>query len=98
MPWAFRFDHLQPSKPILFWQFSKILTFILGGHFLLPQKANNGKREFSQLVNSKVDSEEEFSRFKISRKATQTSCISSIFICTICSLKCETLRSLKMTG
>ena len=29
MPGAFKLDHLQPVKPILFYQFSKIFTFIL---------------------------------------------------------------------
>ena len=38
MPGAFKLDHLLPFKPILFWEFSVCLTFILGGHFLLPQR------------------------------------------------------------
>ena len=29
--------------------FSNFFTFILGSPFLLPQRANNGKGEFSQL-------------------------------------------------
>ena len=45
MPGAFKLDHLQPLKPILFWQFSICFIFILGGHFLLPQRANSEKRE-----------------------------------------------------
>ena len=49
VPWAFKLDHLQPFKPILFWQFSIYMTFILGGQFLLPQRASSEKREFSQL-------------------------------------------------
>ena len=42
---AFKLDHLQPIKLILFPNFSIFFTFILGGQFLLPQRANNGKRE-----------------------------------------------------
>ena len=49
VPGAFKLDHLHPSKPILLGQFFNFFTFILGGQFLLPQKANNGKREFTQL-------------------------------------------------
>ena len=49
MPWAFKLNHLQPFKPILFPNFSNILTFILGSPILLPQRANNEKRQFSQL-------------------------------------------------
>ena len=30
-------------KPLLFWKFSNFFTFILGGQFLLPQRANNGE-------------------------------------------------------
>ena len=32
-------------------KFSHFFTFILGGQFLLPQRANNGKRAFTQLLN-----------------------------------------------
>ena len=49
VPGAIKLDHLQPSKPILFWNFSNFFTFILGSQFLLPQRANNGKGKFSQL-------------------------------------------------
>ena len=49
VPGAFKLDHLQPVKPFLFPKFSNFCTFILGGQFLLPQRANNEKREFSQL-------------------------------------------------
>ena len=45
---AFKLDHLHPFKLLLFWEFSNFFTFILGGQFLLPQRANNGKREFFQ--------------------------------------------------
>ena len=53
MPGTFKLDQLQPNRPILFWKFSYFSTFILGSHFLLPQKqrANNQEREFSQLQN-----------------------------------------------
>ena len=50
-PGAFKLDHLQPFKPILFRNIFIFFTFILGGQFLLPQRAINGKREFSQLQN-----------------------------------------------
>ena len=49
VPWAFKLDHLQPIKPLYFPNFYKFFTFILKGQFLLPQRANNGKREFTQL-------------------------------------------------
>ena len=48
-PWAFKLDRLHPFKPLLFSKISNFFTFILGGQFLLPQRANNGKREFIQL-------------------------------------------------
>ena len=46
---AFKLDHLHPFKPLLFWKISNFFTFVLGGQFLLPQRANKGKRGFSQL-------------------------------------------------
>ena len=51
MPGAFKLDHLQSIEPILFWTFSIFFTFILGSHFLLTQRANNGKVRFTQLNN-----------------------------------------------
>ena len=51
VPGAFKLDHLQAMKPLLFPDFSNFFTFILGGQFLLPQRANNGKWEFTQLQN-----------------------------------------------
>ena len=45
MSGASKLDHLQPFKPILFWNFSNSFTFILGSPFLLPQKANYGSWE-----------------------------------------------------
>ena len=45
---SFKLGHLQP---ILFWKIFNFFTFILGGQFLLPQRDNNGKREFIQLQN-----------------------------------------------
>ena len=48
MPGAFKLDHLQPFAPLTFSNYTIFFTFILGGQFLLPQRANNGKREFSQ--------------------------------------------------
>ena len=49
MPGAFKLDHLHPVEPILFSKFYNFFTFILGGQFLLPQRANTEKGEFSQL-------------------------------------------------
>ena len=51
MPGAFKLDHLQPIKPLLFPNFYIFFTFILGGQFLLPQRANMEKREISQSQN-----------------------------------------------
>ena len=42
VPGAFKLEHLHPIKPLLFKKFSNFFTFILGGQFLLPQRANNG--------------------------------------------------------
>ena len=52
VPGSFKLDHLQPIKPLLFPNFYNFFTFILGGQFLLPQKANIGKRQFP---NSKTE-------------------------------------------
>ena len=49
VPGAFKLDHWHPSKPLLIWHFSKLFTFILGGQFLLPQRANSEKGEFCQF-------------------------------------------------
>ena len=57
-PWTIKLDHLQPFKPILFWEISNFFTFILGSQFLLPQRANNGKREI--LATSNLDETEGF--------------------------------------
>ena len=51
MPGAFKLDHLQPFKPILFPKFDNFFTFMLVVQFLLPQgerKAENGKREITK--------------------------------------------------
>ena len=40
MPGTFKLGHLQPIKPLLFSDFYTFFTFILGGQFLLPQRAN----------------------------------------------------------
>ena len=37
VPGAFKLDHLQPFEPTLLKKNYNFLTFILGGHFLLPQ-------------------------------------------------------------
>ena len=49
VPGAFKLEHWQPVKPLLFQQFSNFFTFILGGQFLLPHRANTEKREIIQL-------------------------------------------------
>ena len=51
VPGAFKSDHLQPIKLILLQKIFNFFTFILGGQFLLPQRANMQKREFSKLKN-----------------------------------------------
>ena len=38
VPGAFKLDHLQPVKPILFPKISNFFTFIMGGQFLIPQR------------------------------------------------------------
>ena len=52
MPGAFKLDHLQPVKQILFPKFSKCFTLILGGEptlkFHRDRKAQNEKDELSQ--------------------------------------------------
>ena len=48
---AFKLGPLQPIRPLLFPNFCNFFIFILGSHFLLPQRANNGKGEFFQLQN-----------------------------------------------
>ena len=57
-PGAFKLDHLQFIKPLLFWKVSIFFTFILGGQFLLPQCTNNGKRGIHPTL--KVDEAECF--------------------------------------
>ena len=51
VPGAFKLDHLQPFELILSQKIFIFFTFILGGQFLLPQRANMQEREFSQLQN-----------------------------------------------
>ena len=51
VPGAFKLDYFHPFKPFWFRKFSTFFTFILGRKLLLPQRANNGKGEFSQLQN-----------------------------------------------
>ena len=50
MPGAFKLDHLQQIKPILFHKIYNFFTFILGVNSYYPRegKAENGKLEFSQ--------------------------------------------------
>ena len=52
MPGAFKLDHLQPFEPILSQKIFNFCTFILGGQFLLPQRANMEKRDFIQLQSA----------------------------------------------
>ena len=51
VPGAFKLDHLQPIKELLFPYFSNFSTFILGGQFLLSQRANIGTWRITQLKN-----------------------------------------------
>ena len=51
VPRAFKLDHFQPIKPLLFPNFHHFFFFILGGQFLLPQRANYQKRAFIQPQN-----------------------------------------------
>ena len=51
VPGAFKLNHLQSIEPILFPKIFNFFTFILGGQFLLPQRASNGKGEFFQPQN-----------------------------------------------
>ena len=51
VPGASKLDNLQPFKPILFLEFSICFTFILGGQFLLPQRANSEEGAISQFQN-----------------------------------------------
>ena len=53
MPGAFKLDHLQPVKPILFPKFSNFNIFILGtgepnSYYPRERKVENGKMKFSQ--------------------------------------------------
>ena len=50
VPGAFKLDHLQPVKPILFSKFYNFFTFILGANSYYPREgmAENGKMEISQ--------------------------------------------------
>ena len=45
VPGAFKLDHLQPVKPILFPKFYNFFTFMVGGKFLLPQGEEGWKWE-----------------------------------------------------
>ena len=49
LPQVIKLGHLHPVKTLLFIQIFNFCTFILGSPFLLPQRANNQKREFSKL-------------------------------------------------
>ena len=54
---AFKLDHLHPFKPILFLQFTISLSFILGGQFLLSQRANcekGGKVQLQMWIRQRV--------------------------------------------
>ena len=51
MPGTFKLDHYQLIELILSCKFSNFSLFILGGQFLLPQRANNAFR--SNFVLSK---------------------------------------------
>ena len=46
---VFKLEHLQPFRPVLFLHFSICMNFILGGQFLLPQRANSEQGEFCKF-------------------------------------------------
>ena len=46
---AFKLDHLQIIELILSKKIFNFFIFILGGQFLLTQRANNGKRDSSNF-------------------------------------------------
>ena len=50
VPRAFKLDHLHSLESILFQKIFNFFTFILGGQFLFPQRANNGQWGLAQLV------------------------------------------------
>ena len=47
----FILDQEEAVDYILFSEILQFFTFILGSNFLLPQRANNGKVDFTQLQN-----------------------------------------------
>ena len=49
VPGSFKLGLLQPIDAILFQKIINFFSFILGGQFLLPQRAKNGKGGFIQL-------------------------------------------------
>ena len=49
LPGAFKLDHLQPVKPILFSKFYNFFTFILGANSYYPREGQTEKSELSQL-------------------------------------------------
>ena len=51
VPGAFKLVYLQLFELSLSQKIFNFFTFILGGQFLLPQRATNGKKEFIQLKN-----------------------------------------------
>ena len=79
VPVAIKLEHLQPFKPILFWKISYFFTFILGSQFLLPQRANNGKREI--LATSNLD---ETGRFQCLGHSNWTYCSPLSQFCSEC--------------
>ena len=58
MPGTSKLDHLHPFKPLLFLELSNFFTFILGGQFLLPQRANKRKKGIHPTL--KLDETEGF--------------------------------------
>ena len=73
MPRAFKLGHLHPFEPILFWQFSTCLIFLLGGQFLLPMRANSQKSEREIIPTPEMDEAEE--RFQCLGHSNWTICI-----------------------
>ena len=53
VPGAFKLDHLQPVKPILFLKFSKFCTFILGAISYYPRRLIMKKRNSPNSRNGR---------------------------------------------
>ena len=73
---AFILDYLQPIKPLLFPNYINFFSFILGGQFLLPQRANFGKSAILQFQK-----QDETEGFQCLGHSNWTICIPLIPFC-----------------